>query len=365
MEFSGRLQAFPPGDLLQWARNDRRTGALVVRRSSREKRVFFRDGVVVGCVSDDPGEFYGQHLLLNGRLQEGELIRALTHCARQSKRLGQALLELRILLPEAVRETLRDHIQDLVLDLFLWDRGVFYFEAGPPQEEEIAPLPIDTFGLVMEGTRWIDEYRRVRKVLVNDDVVLNRSRNSGSRELTALERWIVGKVNGRRTLGQLYRSIGGSYFRFLDGALALCVREVLDIAEVPASAPSGTRELSLYDLMIEQAREENARGAAEALAVPQDILKGLVPLWFGEALPESGEPSFYGRCDGTKRLADLLSDDPAGDLDLLFVALRRGVLALLPAPLAELDLAADKRKVPGEKRWWQRLKAAAGSGAGK
>jgi len=33
MEFSGRLAAFPMGDLLQWAKNERRTGALVVRRS--------------------------------------------------------------------------------------------------------------------------------------------------------------------------------------------------------------------------------------------------------------------------------------------------------------------------------------------
>jgi len=35
MEFSGRLSAFPIGDILQWAHNDQRTGSLVVRRSGR------------------------------------------------------------------------------------------------------------------------------------------------------------------------------------------------------------------------------------------------------------------------------------------------------------------------------------------
>jgi hypothetical protein len=360
MEFSGRLQAFPPGDLLQWARNDRRTGALVLRRSSREKRVLFREGAVAGCISDDPGEFYGQHLLLNGRLQEGELIRALTYCARQGMRLGKALLELKILLPEAIRETLRDHIQDLVCDLFLWHRGVFYFEAAPAQEEEISPLPIDTFGLVLEGTRWIDEYRRIRQVLVNDEMVLSRGGGPASRELTPLERWVVGKVNGRRTLGQVYRSIGGSYFRFLDATLSLCLREVLDIAEVPPAVATGTRELSLHDLMLEQAREEHAHVSPQGLGVPLEMLKGLVPVWFGEPLPEGGGESFYARCDGTARLGDLLPADSEAELDLLFVALRRGVLALLPAPLAELEAAAERRKTPSEKRWWQRLFQAAG-----
>jgi hypothetical protein len=70
MEFSGRLAAFPIGDILQWAHNDRRTGSLVVRRSGCEKRVFFRDGEIAACFSDDAAEFFGQHLLVTGQVDE-------------------------------------------------------------------------------------------------------------------------------------------------------------------------------------------------------------------------------------------------------------------------------------------------------
>ncbi len=361
MEFSGRLSAFPPGDLLQWARNDNRTGALVVRRTTREKRILFRNGDVVGCLTADPGEFYGQHLLLNGHLREGDLIRALTHCSRHGKRLGQALLELKILLPETIQKTLRAHIQDLVCDLFLWNRGIFYFEAGPPAEEELLPLPIDTVGLILEGARWADEHTRIRQVLINDEVVLQRrDPRATPPDLTSLQKWIVGKVNGRRTLGQLHRATGGSYFRFLAATLELCVQSVLDIIELPEQGVATTRELSLHDLLMEQASEEVALDNRRSLGVPLGAIQELVPLWFGEELSGEAEKSLFSRCDGTRRLSELLALDSAAELDLIFLAMRRGALALLPAPVEELEAQADRRRVPAEKRWWQRLVRQAG-----
>ena len=77
MEFSGRLSAFPIGDLLQWAQNEQRTGALVIRRSGREKRIYFQGGDVVSCYSSEAAEFFGQHLLVGGLIDEMALVRAL------------------------------------------------------------------------------------------------------------------------------------------------------------------------------------------------------------------------------------------------------------------------------------------------
>lgn len=355
MEFSGRLAAFPPGDLVQWARNDRRTGALVVRRTTREKRILFRKGEIVGCVSDDPGEFYGQYLLLNGHLTEGELIRALTHCGREGRRLGAALRELRILQPATIEKTLRTHIQDLVCDVFLWDRGVFFFETGEQPQEDLAPEPLDAVGVALEGMRWLDELGRIRKVLVHDQIVLSRGTVPPPPDVGALEKWILGKINGRRSLAQLHRATGGSYFRFLSAALQLCVLEVLDIAQVPEYAQTATREINLVELMREQAQEEHPYAAQGTAGVTLEVLKTMVPVWLGEALAPDSKDSFYARCDGSKRLAQLLTAASADELDQLYIGLRRGVLALLPAPLDELDALADRRGIPADRRWWQRV----------
>src|SRR5688500_20209083 len=106
MEFSGRLAAFPPSDILQWVHNDRRSGALVLRRSGRTKRVYFDRGNVVACTSDDPAEYYGQLLLIYGYIGELELMQALQRCQQEENvRLGAALREVGLLSEEDSQAT--------------------------------------------------------------------------------------------------------------------------------------------------------------------------------------------------------------------------------------------------------------------
>ena len=369
MEFSGRLSAFPLGDLLQWAKNDRCTGALVIRRSEHEKRIYFHSGDVVGCLSNDPAEFYGQHLVLHGHLSEEQLFQGLSHCATRGVRLGAALLELGMLSADVIQQTLRAQIEDAVCDLFLWQRGIFYFQAEMPQDEEILPEPINGLGLAMEGARWLDEVTRIRRVLVHDGVVLRRGEGRpGAVQLSALQRRIVEAVDGERTLGDLYKKVRGSYFRFLEATFRLCIGMVLDIEEVQEAAERGTHEMSVYDLLLEQATEEQTLVARRHMAVPLDLLERCYPMWVGE-LSEDEQTrmpararDFYARFDGRTSLGEAFSGDPRArgrEMDLLLHQLQKGRLALLPAPLARLEEEAEKHAQPALQRWWRRVFRAA------
>jgi hypothetical protein len=364
MEFSGRLNSFPPSDLLQWALNDRRTGALVVRRSEREKRVYFHAGEVIACLSNDPAEYYGQHLLLNGFLQQDQLFQALTYCTTQGVRLGRALHELGLMTPEMVQQTLRAQIEDSICDLFLWERGVFYFQAELPIEEEILPEPIHAIGLIMEGTRWLDEYQRIRKLFIHDNMVLRRGIAWPGSGLAGVERRIAAELDGRRTLAELYRVVRGSYFRFLDGAYRLAIANVLDIESVGEPTDPSTREMSLYDLLLEQATEEQILVAHRHMAVPLDLLERWVPVWVAEPAPEEQKRmpararDFYARLDGKTPLGDAFSGDArlrGREMDLLLLQLQKGRLALLPAPVSMLEAEADGRVEAPLDRWWQRV----------
>jgi hypothetical protein len=364
MEFSGRLNSFPPSDLLQWAHNDRRSGALVVRRSEREKRIYFHGGEVIACVSNDPAEFYGQHLLLNGHLQQEQLFQALTHCTTQGVRLGTALRELGLMTPELVQQTLRAQIEDVICDLFLWERGVFYFQAAMPLEEEILPEPIHSMGLILEGTRWLDEYRRIRKLFIHDNMVVRRGAGWPGVNLSPVERRIGAELDGKRTLAELYRVIRGSYFRFLEAAYRLAIITVLDIDSVGEPTDSGTREMSVYDLLLEQATEEQILVAHRHMAVPLDLLERWVPVWVEEPTAEEQKRmpararDFYARLDGQTSLGDAFSGDPrlrGREMDLLLLQLQKGRLALLPAPVQELQAESERRGQPALARWWNRV----------
>jgi hypothetical protein len=364
MEFSGRLAAFPVSDILQWAANDRRTGALVVRRPRREKRIYFRDGEVVACISDDPAEYYGRHLLLQGHLDEGRLVKALTYCQKQGKRLGHGLRELGLLSPALIQETLRTQIEDTVCDLFLWRDGVFFFQSEVPPVEEILPEPIHTVGLVMEGIRWIDEHQRIRSVFIHDNVVLKRGVRWPGERLSPVQKRIAAGVDGRGTLAHLYREVKGSHFRFLEAAFDLAVREVLDIESVGEATAQTSQEIRLYDLLVEQAAEEQILQASDHLMVPLDLLADFYPIWVNE-LPEEARQglspelqTFYRRIDGRRVLRELFSSDPSvmnRELDLLLRQLRERNVALLPHSLEQLEAEAQRRGEPPRRRWWQRL----------
>lgn len=368
MEFSGRLAAFPPGDLLQWAKNEAKTGALVVRRSDREKRIYLASGAIVGCLSTDPAEFFGQHLLNHGLLTADQLFRALSECTRGNRRLGAVLAELRLLDPDQIRQSLRQQIEDTICDLFLWERGVFFFQSEMLPAEELLPEPIDSVGIALEGARWRDEHARIRRVFVHDDVVLARGSAWPGGPLTPLQQRIADGIDGHLSLADLYRTIRGSYHRFLEAAFQLCLRSVLDIREVRDDPSHGTHEMSVYDLLLEQAAEEQVLVARRHMAVPLDLLERCYPVWVAE--PDDDERArmparardFYARFDGATRLADAFSGDlrlRGREMDLLLLQLQKGRLALLPASLEQLEREAEGRGEPALKRWWKRIFAPA------
>lgn len=365
MEFSGRLAAFPIGDILQWAHNDRRTGALVVRRSGCEKRVFFRDGEIVACFSDDAAEFFGQHLLVRGLVDEGRLIHALTVCQRGGGMLGSALVELGILSVDSVAAALRDHVEDQVCELFLWRNGIFYFSNEMIADDQLLPDPLPATAVALEGSRRNDEYLRIRRVFVHDQVVLKK----GSRKVEApgpLEKRILRVVDGRRTLAEVFHEVRGSWFRFLDCAYKMTVDSALDIGDVRDASDSHSTELRLADLLIEQVSEEQSIFLRQHLAIPFDALSHCVPVWVRP--PDQDEESrmsqpvrdFYRQIDGRSDLAQLLGSVPRDErsrrMDRLILQLRKGALALLPMKIEELEADADQGKRPAGARWWRRLK---------
>lgn len=350
-------------DLLQWAKNEGRTGALVIRRSAREKRIYFDRGDVVGCLSDDPAEYYGQHLLIYGHLTEKQLFQALTRCTQQKLRLGSALREMQLLPDDVIQRTLREHIEDVIWDIFLWPRGLFYFQAEMLPEEELLPAPIETIGLILEGTRWVDELERIRRVLVHDAVVIRRGSQWPGTDLGPLDRRVANSVEGQ-TVGELYRKVRGSYFRLLESVYRLCIASVLDIEEVGEDATAGTFEMNVYDLLLEQATEDQILVARKHMAVPLDLLERCCPVWIVE--PSADEQKrmparardFYIRLDGRTPLRDAFSGDSrqrGRELDLLLLQLQKGRLALLPVPLDRLDQQAVERGVAPVRRWWTRL----------
>ena len=366
MEFTGRLGAMSLSDLLQWPHNERRSGSLVVRTARREKRVIFERGLVVGCVTGEPAEYFGQHLLLNGFLQRRKLLEALALCRVSGARLGTALVDLGLLSAQECAYALAKHVEERVCDLFIWDHGVFYFLQELPEVGDRLTEPLDPLALSLEGTRWADEHERIRQVLVHDGIVLSRSAEPpppADTRTPLIERVLAG-VDKPRRLDELYQLVQGSRFRFLEATYAMLVAGTLEVERLDEESGASS-EIRMFDLMLEQANEEEVLFSSRHLSLPLDWLHRFYPLWVEaderveaeEIQPVRGdELAFYRLMDGSRSLGDLvLTDVPAARreerMDLVLLQLQKGQLALLPRPLAELKALGKGARNPWLRRF--------------
>ncbi|HSM13794.1 MAG TPA: DUF4388 domain-containing protein [Thermoanaerobaculia bacterium] len=346
MEFTGRLAAFPAANLLQWALQERVTGTLVVRRSTSEKRVGLRSGQVTECRSNQPRELFGRFLVDHERVGVEELSGALALGRKSGHPLGRSLVELGMLSEEAVLGLLRRWMSESVQDLFLWPRGVFYFDERPPRQPAL-DAGVDTRELILEGTHWIDQMVRIRKLLPDDGVVLRKGTAWPGNMLAPFDSKIARAVAPESDLSTLRAAVGGVDFPFLDSVSRLLSLHVLAIDRHQPVARDSTGELRLSDLLMElEAQEAGARVRGERAIVPLDIFEGLVPVWIQP--PVEGEfaglsPSlraFLEGFDGRSTLRRLLAPEEelqTDQIDLLLLHLRRRNLILLPSGLEEIE----------------------------
>ncbi len=359
MEFTGRLGAMSMSDLLQWPNHERRSGSLVVRTTRREKRVVFERGLVVGCVSGDPAEYFGQYLLLNGYVPRERLLEALQLCRATGARLGTALVDLGLLAPDAAAWALAKHIEERICDLFLWRHGVFYFLSELPEVGDRLTEPLDPLALSLEGTRWADEHERIRQLLVHDGVVLRCGLAPPPPQTSPLVERVLAVVADRpRRLDELYAAVQGSHFRFLEVVYNLLVAGTLEVDAVEEDADSQS-DIRMFDLLLEQASEEDVLFTPRHFSLPLEWLNRFFPLWVETGEPDATpaeERDFYRLMDGSRSLGDLVLTevDPQRRqerMDLVLIELQKGRLALLPRPLAEIKALGKGTRNPWLRRF--------------
>ncbi len=347
MEFTGRLSAFPASNLLQWALTERATGTLVVRRTEREKRIGFRLGKILDCRSNQTAEHFGQHLVAHGILGAEDLATALAQCRLRRLPLGETLADLGLLDEATLRVTLAQSIQESVQDLFFWKQGLFYFQDAAPRNSRLE-VELETTELLLEGTQWIDEQARIRKVLTGDSVVVRPGPKATSEalDLSPYERRIVGGAAPEASLSDLYIRTGGVHFPFLAACSRLIVKGALDIVRNAAESPAASREIDLRELMLSlQAEDAVVVGSASAI-FPLEAIESLVPVWIRkppakelEAAPLR-ERAFLDGFDGRATLRRLLSsgaEERADQIELLLVELKKRNVLLLPASLEDVE----------------------------
>lgn len=235
MSLSGNLKTVAFPDILQLLATGKKTGVLECHTSTREKEVAFKDGNIVFASSVNSAEdLLGNMLLKRGRISKVDLERAISLHKQTGRQLGTTLIDMGLFDKNEIAECLKLQIEEIVYNLFSWQEGDFAFhEGGTPRN---APFLIElaTMNVIMEGTRRIDEWMEIQKVLPPDDVLLkiSKSPKSNREELTiSLDEFrLLSLINGERTLPELINLSPMGEFVTCRALYRLIVNHLVEVA---------------------------------------------------------------------------------------------------------------------------------------
>lgn len=204
MGVSGNLKTMLPGDLLQWLSLGQKTGTLVVARRAVEKKIFFKNGRVISSASNDPREYLGQFLMSHGFLTEEELRKAMEVQQQSGILLGKILVTIGLITEHDLQRLMRIKAEEEIYDVFLWEDGEFHFIDNELPQMQMIPLKIDVTGIIMEGTRRVDEWPRVREVVEHDGMVpVLEKEVEPAADLEDVQRTVVHAIDGRRNITEI------------------------------------------------------------------------------------------------------------------------------------------------------------------
>ena len=223
-----------PGDLLQWLSLGQKTGTLTVSNKAVQKRIFFRGGRVISSASNDPREYLGQFLMSHGYLSEEELMKAMEVQHQSGILLGKILVMIEVINEEELQRLMRLKAEEEIYEIFLWPEGEFHFTDDDLPTQEMIPLQVDVTGIIMEGTRRVDEWQRIRELIPDDKVIPIIAKTINPKDLDEVETPIVNAIDGKRTIAEIVLESRSSTFTVSSTVHGLMRRNSVRLAEAPA-----------------------------------------------------------------------------------------------------------------------------------
>nr|WP_320131026.1 DUF4388 domain-containing protein [uncultured Holophaga sp.] len=201
MALEGSLRDFDLFSLFNMIKTQGKSGTLVLSRGQEFVKVFFEQGDVVGCDSNQVRieDRVGAMLVRLGRLSGDELL-ALIQLQRQTlKRMGTLLLESGKITPQDLQDALFSQAMSVIYRTFRWVEGDYRFDSILPVEldrENFPAIPVDT--VLMEAARVMDEWPEVQRRLPDHATVLCKSSRAMALQLD-IEQELSGVFDGGQT----------------------------------------------------------------------------------------------------------------------------------------------------------------------
>jgi hypothetical protein len=215
MGLKGDLATMGLEDIFQWLAVGKKAGLLELKGVLHTKRISFCDGKVTSVWSSDPREYLGQYLLAYNRITEEQLRQALATQEDENQLLGRILINRQLITETEIRRIVQLKVEEAIFDCFLWETGTFEFHDGTAPAQKSMLLNLEVTGIVLEGARRVDEWKRIRKVILGGDAVLAAISEAIAEMLPLAheDADILARLDGIKSIDQLVIEMRAPEFR--------------------------------------------------------------------------------------------------------------------------------------------------------
>jgi hypothetical protein len=267
-----------------------------------ERVVILNNGSVVGVGSNLAQDRLGHYLLRQGRVDEATLDGAQRYAAASKKRIGQILIERKLLEQHDLWSAIQEQITDLFSDSVQWTSGAFVLMRLPKTYEYPSTPPFPMTALLMEAVRRTDEMSVYKERISSMNTRLRRTGRVPPAEFEAAALHALSLIQHECSVLELSRAMRTSDFEAIRLSYGLLKAGVVEVSRgqtggVFVLSEGDRQRIDVFNVGLREIHDEANRAGRRAqfidgvhkfIANPESPL---APYFAGIAIDENGAVS--------------------------------------------------------------------------
>ncbi|MEJ2110905.1 MAG: DUF4388 domain-containing protein [Acidobacteriota bacterium] len=171
-----------------------------------------------------------------------------------------------------VEKALVKRTEEVIYELFLWEDGYFHFSDKGYQLEDLILINADINSILFEGVRRKDEWRRIREIFPDNNVVLSLCSDAELKKhnLTPLQKKLMFLINLKKPISEIILELHGSDFMVCFELFQLYEKGIVEIDHALDQPVEGENPADLFGKGQRLMQKKSYR---EAITTFQEVLR--------------------------------------------------------------------------------------------
>ncbi|MGA1869182.1 MAG: DUF4388 domain-containing protein [bacterium] len=205
MAIKGDFKDINITDIIQLIARDRKTGCLSVHKQDIKIKIYFFEGKILFADNENKALIMAQRLMKAGFLTKEQLKNIQREQKKSKKLIYELMIKMDYLDFDSSRNILFNQIIEDIYSVFLWTDGYYQFEATNNIPHKDFKIEIDPDTLLFDAARVLDEWKRAKQQIVNEEVILEKKEleDTSIDTFSPEEKKIYGLINGNFTVNEI------------------------------------------------------------------------------------------------------------------------------------------------------------------